>query len=322
MIMSIPFYGFEAPGRLWLLLVIPVLIVAYILIVRQRSHHGMRYTNTTVLGEVLPRESQWMRHVIVALSVLSLLSLGLAWARPLGMDKVAQERATVILVIDVSWSMTATDVDPTRLDAAKTAAVGFVRALPAGYNVALVSLSGSPKERLSPVTDHDAVIRGIQALGPEDSSAVGDALGVALSAVGQVAQGDDDSPPPAMIVLLSDGGNTNGQSPLQVAQEAAEAQVPIYTIAFGTDNGYVDLDGQRNLVPPDHELMDQIAQITGGQSYSADNSSELTKAYSKIHSEVGYVDKKKEITATAAGLALVFAFVAAAGAVMLGVKFR
>jgi len=322
MILAIPFYGFEAPGRLWLLLIIPVLIVAYILIVRQRSHHGMRYTNTTVLGEVLPKESQWLRHVIVALSVLSMLALGLAWARPLGMDKIPQERATVILVIDVSWSMTATDVPPTRLDAAKTAAVSFVKALPEGYNVALVSLSGSPKERLSPVTDHDAVIRGIGALGPEDSSAVGDALGVALSAVSQVAAGDDGSPPPAMIVLLSDGGNTNGQSPLQVAQEAAEAQVPIYTIAFGTDNGYVDLDGERSAVPPDHDLMNQIAQITGGQSYSADNSSELTKAYSKIHSEVGYVEKKKEITATAAGLGLIFAFVAAAGAVMLGVKFR
>jgi len=322
MILAIPFYGFYSPGRLWLLMIIPVLLVAYILIVRQRSTHGMRYTNTTVLGEVLPKESQWLRHVIVALSILSMLALGLAWARPVGMDKVPQERATVILVVDVSWSMTATDVAPTRLDAAKTAAVGFVKALPDGYNVALVSLSGSPKERLSPVTDHDAVIRSIQSLSPEDSSAVGDALGVALSAVSQVPQGDDDSTPPAMIVLLSDGGNTNGQSPLQVAQEAAQDKVPIYTIAFGTDNGYVDLDGERNPVPPDHDLMNQIAQITGGQAYSADNSSELTKAYSKIHSEVGYVEKKKEITATAAGLGLVFAFVAACGAVLLGVKFR
>jgi len=321
-ILAIPFYGFEAPWRLWWLLIIPVLVAAYVMVVRKRSHHGMRYTNTTVLGEVLPRESQWLRHVIVALSVLSLLALGLAWARPLGMDKVAQERATVVLVIDISWSMTAADVPPTRLDAAKTAATGFVNALPAGYNVALVSLSGSPKERLSPVTDHDAVNRAIAALTPEDSSAVGDALGVALSAVSQVPAGDDGSPPPAMIVLLSDGGNTNGQSPLQIAQESADAGVPIYTIAFGTDNGYVDLDGVRNAVPPDHDLMDQIAQITGGQAYSADNASELTKAYSKIHSEVGYVEKKKEITATAAGLALVFAFVAAAGAVLLGVKFR
>jgi len=322
MILAIPFYGFEAPERLWWLLILPLLIVAYIFIVRQRSHHGMRYTNTTVLGEVLPKESQWLRHVIVALSVLSLLALGLAWARPLGVDKVPQERATVVIVLDISQSMTAEDVPPTRLEAAKTAAVGFVQALPDGYNVALVSLSGSPKERLSPVTDHSAVIRAIQALSPEDSSAVGDALGVALAAISQVAPDENDTPPPAMIVLLSDGGNTNGQSPLQVAQESAEAQVPIYTIAFGTDNGYVDLDGERNPVPPDHELMDQIAQITGGQAYSADNSSELTKAYSKIHSEVGYVTKKKEITATAAGLGLIFAFVAAAGAVLLGVKFR
>jgi len=322
MILEIPFYGFEAPTRLWLLLILPVLIVAYILIVRQRSHHGMRYTNTTVLGEVLPKQSQWLRHVIVALSVLSMLALGLAWARPLGLDKVPQERATVVLVIDVSWSMTATDVAPTRLDAAKTAAIGFVDALPDGYNVSLVSMSGSPKVRLPPVTDHTAVIRAIQALNPEDSSAVGDSLMAALAAVSQVAQSDDDDPPPAMIVVLSDGANTNGQAPLLAAQDCADAHVPVYTIAFGTDNGYVDLDGERYVVPPDHELMGQIAEITGGQAYSADDSSQLTKAYSKIHSEVGFVMKKKEITATAAGLGLIFAFVAAVGAVMLGVKFR
>jgi len=322
MILAIPFYGFEAPSRLWILLVIPLLVAAYIVIVRRRSQQGMRYPNTTVLGEVLPKQSQWLRHVIVALSVLSMLALGFAWARPLGIDQVPRERATVVIVVDVSWSMTATDVAPTRLDAAKTAAINFVNALPDGYNVALVSLSGNPAVRLPPVTDHDAAIRAIQALTPQDSSAIGDGLIAALSAVDLAPPGTDGSVAPAMIVLLSDGANTNGQSPLQGAQEAADKGVPVYTIAFGTDNGYVDLDGQRNPVPPDRTLMNQIAQITKGQAYSADNLSQLDGAYKRIHSEIGYENTKKEVTATAAGISLIFAFAAAVGAVMLGVKFR
>ena len=316
------FYGFEAPQRLWLLLIVPALVVAYIIIVRLRARHGMRYPNTTILGEVLPKQSQWLRHVVVSLSVLSLIALGLAWARPLGVDQVPRERATVVLVIDISWSMTANDVSPTRLDAAKVAAGEFAKALPAGYNVSLVSLSGTPSVRLPPTTDHSAIINVINALTPQDSSAVGDALLAALSAVDLAPKGDGQSVAPAMIALLSDGGNTNGQSPLQAAQQAADKGVPIYTIAFGTDYGYVELDGEHNPVPPDKQLMDEIATISNGESYSADNSSQLNSAYKAIHSEVGYVPTKKEITATAAGLSLIFAFVAAVGAVLLGVRFR
>ena len=319
---AIPFYGFQAQPRLWFLLVVPVIIAAYIIIVRRKSRQGMRYTNTTVLGEVLPKQSQWLRHVIVALSILSLTVLGVAWARPVGLDQVPRERATVVLVIDVSWSMTATDVQPSRLDAAKAAATHFVQALPDGYNVALVSLSGSPAVRLPPLTDHDAVIRAINTLQPQDSSAVGDGIMAALSAVDLAPRGSDGSVAPSMIVMMSDGANTNGQAPLQVAQEAADKGVPIYTIAFGTDNGYVDLDGERHAVPPDPVLMQQIADITGGQSYSADNAGQLDTAYKRIHSEVGFELARKEITATAAGVGLIFAFVAALGAIMLGVRFR
>jgi Ca-activated chloride channel family protein len=125
-----------------------------------------------------------------------------------------------------------------------------------------------------------------------------------------------------MMVLLSDGGNTNGQAPLMAAKESGDRGIPIYAIAFGTDNGYVDLDGERYQVPPDHQLMREIAQLSQGEYFSADNISQLSKAYTRIHSELGYVEMKREITATAAGLGLIFAFVAAVGAVMLGVRFR
>jgi Ca-activated chloride channel family protein len=124
------------------------------------------------------------------------------------------------------------------------------------------------------------------------------------------------------MVMLSDGGNTSGQAPLQAAKEAGDRGIPIYTIAFGTENGYVDLDGERHRVPPDHKLMQEIAELSEGKYFTADNVSQLSSAYSAIHSQVGYVEAKREITATAAGLGLIFAFVAALGAVMLGVRFR
>jgi len=318
----LPFHGFKSASRLWMLMVIPFLVAAYIIIVRRKSRHAMRYTNTTVLAEVLTTQSQWLRHVVVALSVLSLFMLGFAWAQPLGEDKVPRERATVVMVIDISWSMTATDVKPSRLEAAKSAATDFVDGLPEGYNVALVSLSGSSAVRLPPVNDHAAVNRAIQALTPQDSSAIGDAIAAGLQAVELAPKADDNSAPPAMMVLLSDGANTNGQAPLQLAGESGDQGIPIYTIAFGTDNGYVDLDGQRFDVPPDPALLAQIAEQSKGKAYSADNLGQLKQAYKAIHSEVGYVVAKKEITATAAGLSLIFAFMAAAGAVLLGVRFR
>ena len=314
--------GFDAPGRLWLLAIVPLLVLAYILVLRLKARHAMRYTNTTVMSQVMPGQSQWLRHVTVALALLSLVALAVAWAKPLGIDKVPRERATVVLIIDVSQSMAATDVDPTRLDAAKAQAKSFVAGLPAGYNVALVSLCGNPAVRLPPVTDRAMLTRAIDALTLQDSTAIGDAITAALGAVVQAPKGDDGSAAPAMIVLLSDGANTAGQSPFQSAQDAKKANVPIFTIAFGTDNGYVDLDGERHTVPPDKQTLEQIATLTGGQAFTADNVGQLKNAYTAIKSQIGYEPVKKEVTATAAGIGLIFAFVAAVGAVILGARWR
>jgi len=314
--------GFDAPGRLWLLAAVPLLVLAYILVLRLKARHAMRYTNTTVMSQVMPGQSQWLRHVTVALALLSLVALAVAWAKPLGIDKVPRERATVVLVIDVSQSMAATDVDPTRLDAAKAQAKNFAAGLPAGYNVSLVSLSGNPAVRLPPMTDRAMLNRAIDALTLQDSTAIGDAITAALGAVAQAPKGDDGSAAPAMIVLLSDGTNTAGQSPLQKAVDAKTAKVPIFTIAFGTDNGYVDLDGERHTVPPDKQTLEQIATLTGGQAFTADNVGQLKNAYTAIKSQIGYEPVKKEVTATAAGIGLIFAFVAAVGAVILGARWR
>ena len=319
--LALPVTGFIDPGRLWLLAIIPLLVAAYILLLHRKSSGGIRFTNTSVLAKVLPKQSQWLRHVTVGLALLSLVTLIGAWARPNGMDKVPRERATIVLVIDVSQSMTATDVQPTRLDAAKTAAKAFVASLPTAYNVALVSLSGNPSVRVPPITDRAALNRAIDVLQPQDGTAIGDSIKAALAALDQAPKGSNNTPAPGMIVLLSDGANNAGQSPLQEAQDSAKRSVPVYTISYGTDNGYVDLDGQRSRVPPDPATLKAIASETKGQEYSADNVSQLKNAYQSIKSEVGYEGKVKEITATAAGVGLVFALLAALGALTLGARW-
>ncbi|MFZ0529711.1 MAG: VWA domain-containing protein [Propionicimonas sp.] len=312
---------FLNPERLWVLLLIPVLIAGYIFLMRRKKKTGMRFTNTSILGRVVPKQSQWRRHLAVALSLASLLALSFAWARPNGIEMQPRERATVVLVIDISLSMQATDVKPTRLDAAKQAALTFTKALPAQYNLALVSLSGSPSVRLPPTTDRVQAAQAINGLKVQDSTAVGESIYTALSALALAPKGTDSSPAPGAIVLLSDGQNTAGRSPMQAADEAKSQEVPVHTIAFGTENGYVDVDGQRERVPPDKELLADIAAASGGQAYTAEDLGQLDKVYNNIRSEVGQTPVKKETTALWAGYGLAFAVVAALAAVSLGARW-
>ncbi|PKQ24309.1 MAG: magnesium chelatase [Actinobacteria bacterium HGW-Actinobacteria-5] len=313
--------SFLDPERLWVLLVVPVLIAGYVYLVLRKKKTGMRFTNTAILSRVVPKQSQWRRHLAVALSLAALVALSLAWARPNGIEMVPRERATVVMVIDTSQSMAATDVQPTRLDAAKQAAHTFVKTLPEQYNVAVVSLSGNPALILPPTTDRAQAQQAINSLKLADSTAVGESIYVALSALQLAPKGTDSSPAPGAIVLLSDGQNTAGRSPTQAAAAAKKAGVPVYTIAYGTENGYVDLDGERNRVPPDKALLTNISQSSGGAAFSAENLDQLNKVYSNIRSEVGQTPTKKETTALWAGYGLAFAVVAALAAVSLGARW-
>ena len=312
---------FLQPERLWVLLAVPVLVLLYVWMSRRKNRSGMRFTNTAVLGRVVRKQSQWRRHLAVACSLLALIALGMAWARPNGVDKVPRERAPIVLVVDVSQSMAATDVQPSRLEAAKERSIEFIRELPEQYNVAVVSMSGNPATRLGPTTDRTFATRAITALTLQDSTAVGDSIYVALSAIQMAPKGEDGSTAPGAIVMLSDGMNTAGRAPLQAAAEAKKVNVPIYTIAYGTENGSVDLDGKRERVPPDRALMAEIAQATGGTTSTAESSGDLSRVYESIRSEVGFEEVKKETTATWAGYGLAFAVVAALAAVSLGARW-
>ena len=313
--------SFLNPERLWVLLVVPLLIAGYIILVLMKKKTGMRFTNTAILSQVVPKQSQWRRHLAVALSIASLVALSLAWARPNGIEMQPRERATVVLVLDTSLSMEATDVKPTRLDAAKEAALTFIKALPAQYNLSVVSLSGNPSVRLPPTIDRVQAQAAIRSLKLQESTAVGESLYTALSALQMAPKGTDSSPAPGAIVLLSDGQNTAGRSPAQGANEARKLNVPVYTIAYGTENGYVDLDGKRERVPPDKTLLASISLATGGQTYAAENLEQLDRVYNNIRSEVGQTPVKKETTALWAGYGLAFAVVAALAAVSLGARW-
>ena len=314
--------AFKTPERLWVLLVLPALVIAYLVLMRLKGRTALRFTNTGVLGRVIGSQRRWTRHLAVFMSLCSLVALALAWAQPLGTEKVPRERATVVLVVDTSLSMQATDVEPNRLDAAKAAAQQFVDALPDSYNVALISLNGSPSMIMPPSTDRGALTRAISTLELKEGTAIGDALDQSLKAVSEAPAPDDGSEAaPAMIVMLSDGGNTTGTDPAESATRVHQAGVPVFTIAYGTENGYVDLDGKRHNVAPDNETLRSISATTGGESVSADSADSLKDAYKKIGSSVGTEEVRKPVTAQYAFGALGFAVVAALGAVMMAARW-
>lgn len=319
----VPQLAFLSPDRLLILLVIPLLVAGYVFATRRKNRRGMRFTNTSMLDVVVPKQSQWRRHLAVALSLLSLITLTAAFARPKTEVDVPRERATVVLVLDASLSMQATDVQPTRLDAAKQAATEFVDQLPEQYNVSVVSMAGSASILVPPTVAHNTVENAINSIQLQDSTAIGEGIVTGLRALQQAPKDPDDpdSVAPGAIVLLSDGSNTVGRAPQQAAAEAKAASVPVYTIAYGTENGYVDLDGAREPVPVDHEEMRQVAQGSGGEYFAAATAEQLRTVYENIGSEVGYEKADREVTARFAGYGLAFAVLAALGAISLGARW-
>lgn len=319
----VPQLAFLEPIRLLILVSIPLLVAAYIFASRRKNRRGMRFTNTSMLEVVVPKQSQWRRHVAVALSLLSLITLTAAFARPKTTVEVPRERATVVLVIDCSLSMQATDVKPTRLDAAKAAAIEFVRSLPEKYNVSVISMAGNVSILVPPTLAHNTVENAINSIQLQDSTAIGEGIATGLTALQQAPKDPDhpDSVAPGAIILLSDGANTTGRAPAQAAAAARDAKVPVYTIAYGTENGYVDLDGKREPVPVDHAQMAEIAKITGARTFDAANAAQLRDVYKNIGSEVGYEKADREVTSRFAGYGLAFAVLAALGAISLGAKW-
>jgi Ca-activated chloride channel family protein len=304
---------FLAPQWLWLFAAVGALLLLYVLLQWRRKRYAVRFSNTALLGSLAPKRPGWRRHVAFTLLLLSLASLTVAMSRPSRQVKVPRDRATVMLVIDVSFSMDASDVQPTRLKAAQAAAKEFAGMLPSSINLGLESFSGTTSIDAKPTTNRTPVKQAIDRLHTAASTATGDAIFAALDALHSFQQeipSNSDKAPPERIVMLSDGARTLGRSVDSAIQAAKQAKVPISTIAFGTPNGEVDIEGNRSSVPVDTDTMKQIASGTGGSYHAAASEGELHDIYKNLGSQIGYVKRPHEVTTWAIGIGLILAFTA------------
>lgn len=304
------------PVRLWLLLGVAAFAAVYVVLQRRRSKYAVRFTNLALLEAVAPQRPGWRRHATAASFLVALAALVVAFARPAHDEKVPRERATVIVAIDVSLSMQATDVEPTRLAAVKAAAKGFVDQLPPKINVGLVSFAATSQVDVSPTTDRTRIKRAIDLLELNEGTAIGEAIFNSLSAIDQQALADDSAQRqvPARIVLMSDGKTTQGRANALAIAAAQKAKVPVSTIAFGTPYGEVTVP--ESPVPVNvavnGEALKQIADDTGGHYYAAATEAQLAQVYQDIGSSIGYDTKQLEITEWFIGFALIALLAAAA----------
>jgi Ca-activated chloride channel family protein len=322
----------EWPGLLWALLLVPVALAAYLLAQRRRSRYTVRFTNLDLLANVVSAKPGWRRHVPPAFYLLALAALLVSLARPQALALVPKEQATIILVMDVSGSMNATDVEPTRLVSSQRAAASFVEQLPEKFRVGIVSFASTAQTLTRPTTDRPAVYEAIESLHAEGATAMGDGIERALDVkrppappssgnarpapTPETQQGGDDAP--LVVLLLSDGANTQGRAqPMEAAADAKDLGVPVFTIALGTDRGMVDVpDETGNLrripVPPDKLTLQRIAETTGARFFAAPSSRDLKGVYRELGSKIGFVKEKQEITVVFAATGLLFLVAGAA----------
>ncbi|HEY3090639.1 MAG TPA: VWA domain-containing protein [Jatrophihabitantaceae bacterium] len=311
---------FIAPAWLLLLIVIAAVTGVYAVLQLRRKKYVARFSNVELLASVAPRRPGWRRHLTFALLMIGLTVLTIGAAQPTAAVKVPRDRATVMIAIDVSLSMKATDVLPSRMDAARSGARAFVEMLPPRINVGLVKFGGNASVVVPPTIDRDAVKRGIDGLAPQDSTAIGEAIFTCLDAIKTFSAqttAKDDKPPPARIVLLSDGASNKGRSPLSAASAAKQAGVPVSTIAFGTDQGTVDLPGYGpQPVPADKTTLHAIADATGGSFHTAASGEELRSVYANIGSQIGYTTAHKVVAWRFLVIGLLFTVAAAAASLL------
>ncbi|MGW0823960.1 VWA domain-containing protein [Streptomyces sp. NPDC002845] len=303
----------RSPG--WLLLLVPLagLIVAYLLVQRRRGRYAVRFTNLDLLDKVAPEHPGWRRHIPAAAFCAMLALLVIGFARPTTEVQVPRERATIMMALDVSVSMEATDVAPTRFEAAQRAALAFVDRLPERFNVGLVPFSGSVTVAVPPTTDRELLRTAIERLTTAQSTAIGDAVVTARDAIRTLDKQAETEPPPAHIVLLSDGSNTSGRSVESAAREAAGDRIPVSTIAYGTPDGVIELPtGESIPVPVDGPALEELASSTSGDYHEAATGEELQEVYEDIGSSVGYRPEEREIWQWFVAAGLITALAAAA----------
>ena len=303
--------SFASPPFLLSLLVVPLAALALHLRSGRRPRHALRFPGVATLAQVIAPTPRWRRLGPTALFLAALAVLTVALARPQTTVAVPRERASVVLVTDVSRSMRADDVKPSRLAAAREAGLAFLDQVPDELPVGSVTFSDETEIVESPTEDHDEARAVLDGLVADGGTASGDGLAAALSLVRGGER--DGEPPPAAIVLLSDGESTVGRDPEEVAREAGRRGVPIYTVALGTETAVVrGPDGSALPVPPDPEALRDVARASGGRAFEAEDADELDSVYERLGSRLGTREQTREITAGFAGAGAALLLAAAA----------
>ncbi|MDQ1321903.1 MAG: Ca-activated chloride channel [Actinomycetota bacterium] len=300
--MTLPLIGpislgdFAHPWFFLFLLVVAGLVGLYVVVQVARQQRILRFANMELLESVAPKRPSRWRHVPAILLVASLVLLTVAMAGPQNDVRTPRNRAVVMLVIDVSQSMRATDVEPSRLAAAQEAAKQFADQLTPGINLGLISYAGTATVLVSPTVNREPTKLAIDKLQLADRTATGEAIFTALQAIATVGAviGGGDGPPPARIVLMSDGKETvpsnpdNPKGAYTAARTAKDQGVPISTVSFGTPYGYVEINDQRQPVPVDEVMLKKIAELSDGNHYSAASLEQLKEVFSSLQDQIGY----------------------------------
>lgn len=311
---------FASPWWLALGVVVLALAVGYLIAQRRRRRDTMRFANLELLDRVAPKRPGWIRHVPTALVLVGLALLTVAMAAPTAEAKVPRNRAVVVLAIDVSLSMEATDVPPNRLVAAQEAAKQFITDLTPGVNLGVLEFAGVPTVLVSPTTDRAPALSAIDGLKLDEATATGEAIFAALQTIDvySKAYGGTEEKPPARIVLMTDGKRTVGRTEQSAAQAAAAAKVPVSVIAFGTNNASIDVNGQPQPVPLDEAGMKDIARLSGGDFHTAATKEELKKVYSQLGEQIGYELQPKDVSRPWMIAGSIAVMLGAAGALVVG----
>ena len=293
--------SFQQPLLLLALVLLPLGLVAYVLTERRRRRQAHAFAAPETAASVVPRHPGWRRHAPPALAAFALAGLLTAIARPQVSVAVPAEQASIVLAMDHSGSMQATDVSPSRLEATVAAGEAFLGEVPRAVKVGGVVFDHRAEAVQAPTTDRAALRQALrEAMRPSGGTATGDALATSLAML-RAQAGQGGKRPPAAVVLLSDGTSTHGRDPLPVADEARAMGIPVYTVALGTPEGTLP-DGER--VPPDVEALRAIAERSGGEAFTAEQADALSAVYERLGSEVATEREDREVTAAFAGGAL------------------
>jgi Ca-activated chloride channel family protein len=307
---------FEWPLALLALLVAPAALAGYAVLDRRRASQVARFTSPALLPNLVARAPGGLRHLPVAVLVLALAALAVGVARPRATISVPREEATVILAVDVSRSMTAADVHPTRLAAARSAARRFLDQLPESFRVGVVVFATRAQVTAPPTDDRAVALAAISNARAGEGTALGEAIDLAVKAARSVPGERADERVPATILVLSDGAQTQGRTtPVQAARRARAARIPVFTVVLGTREGVVErrLVGgftERIRVPPDPRALRQVAATSGGEFFTAAGAEQLRRVYDDLGSRLGRREQEAEVTVAFAGAGIVLFLVA------------